>query len=117
MVGGMGEFLLPPGEKARMRDDAARVAAKLAHGEEVSLRCVEDASHRFLRSKIERRRVQVMRVTGGTVGHVVWLDGAEKPRPAWHGREPAGAAARSELGRTGFGGLLNFMACSSPDWS
>ncbi len=31
-----------------------------------------------------------MRVTGKTVGHVVWLDGAEKPRPAWHGREPAG---------------------------
>ena len=90
MVGGMSEFLLPPGEKARMRDEAARVAAKLAHGEEVSLRCVEDASHRFLRSEIERRRVRVMRVTGGTVGHVVWLDGAEKPRPAWHGREPAG---------------------------
>lgn len=90
MVGGMSEFLLPPGEKARMRDEAARVAAKLANGEAVSLRYVEDAPHRFLRSEIERRRIRVMGVTGRTVGHVVWLDGAEKPRPAWHGREPAG---------------------------
>lgn len=86
----MGEFLLPSVEKARMRDEAARVVKRLARGERVSLRCVEDAPHRSLRSEIERRRVRVMRVTGGTVGHVVWLDGAEKPRPAWHGREPAG---------------------------
>lgn len=71
MVSGTSEFLLPPGEKARMRDEAVRVAARLAHGEEVSLRYVEDARHRFLRSEIEHRRVRVTRVTGKAMGHVV----------------------------------------------
>ena len=72
-----------------MRNEAVCVAARLAHDEEVFLRYGENARHRFLRSEIEHRCVRVMRVTGRVVGQVVWLEGTEKPRPAWRGRESA----------------------------